>query len=520
MLHLLAGELALKQRDPARALEEYRKALALSNSPEVAKRTARVALYLGRDEVARDAVERWLALAPEAPEAHRYMGLLELRAGNVDAAAEQFRAVVAATEEPREAFDALVAMLRQEEDAGPVLEVVGQLVESFPEQPAAHLALAQLALAAGDHPLVLEATDRALALQPGWRDAYLLRAEAQRSRGDDAAALESLREALESAPQDHELRLHYARTLLDAGFPEQALAQFEQLVTARPGDVRARYAAGLLALEAGELERAREHFLQLVNLGERSDDAYYYLGRIAEAEQDLPGALRWYNRVEQGDYLERARLRVPVLLAEEGQLAEARAALAELRGAMPDLAVDTYLLEARILNQAGQPQQARAMVEQGLNEFPQHPDLLYQRALMAAAAGNVARAEADLRQVLEQNPDNVLALNALGYTLVDMTDRVQEGFELIQRAYEGSSEDPAIVDSMGWAHYRLGNLEQALEYLSRAYALHEDDEIGAHLGEVLWQLGRREEARALWREALQREPESAILRRTMERLMQ
>ncbi|KAB7623784.1 tetratricopeptide repeat protein [Alkalilimnicola sp. S0819] len=518
MLKLLAAEMALREQDAGAALGYYREAMALSNSPRVASRTAQLARYLGRDELVREAAERWRVWAPEDPQPLRLLGLLRLEAGAQAEALALLAEFVEGSGATAEAFEQLLADLRQSSAADRSLAVGEALAERFPDSPDAQLALGRLALWEQRYALVDEAAARALALRPDWRDAWFLRAEAQRRSGDEVAALETLDQALKSQPADYELRLQYARGLLGAGFSEQALAQFRRLLRQRPADARVLYAAGLLALETGEPEQARGYLLKLLELGEQTDAAQYFLGRLAESEGDLEGALRWYGRVQGGEYQARAQLRRPAVLAAEGNLAGARKMLAELRNAQPELAMQAWLGEVALLREAGARDEARAMLDQALERHPGEPDLLYSRALMAAEAGDVARAEEDLRAVLAGNPDNARALNALGYTLVDLTERVEEGFALIRRAYQGAPDDPAVIDSMGWAHYRMGELEQALDYLSRAYELYPDQEVGAHLGEVLWQLGRREEARAIWRAVLERDSASPAVRETMERL--
>jgi len=507
--HTLAAELAARQGDLNQALGSYLAAMRLSDDPALAERAARLALYLGDQQAAREAGSRWQALDPDAAEPYSVLALLDLRAGNRDGALAHLRQVLALDQqEPSNAFARVATLLLNEKNAG--LEVMQALVAEHAEQPAAHLALAELALQLKQPQLALEAARRAGELDRKSTDAALLQVQAllQLEQGDQAVRL--LEGILKRQPDNYEVRMLYARTLLSLQRAEGAFKQFQQLAKQRPNEAPALYAAALLAIELGENDKAREHLLQLVNLGQRADEAYFYLGRIAQSEGDAKGAMRWYRRVE-GDYQPEAQLRVALLLAAQGEIADARAKLQALRRDYPSLAGRTYLAEGEVLRGAGQLQQAYELYTAALAQSPDDWDLRYARALAAAEQGRVAEAEADFRALLAKRADSAQVLNALGYTLVDRTDRYQEGYELIAKAYELRPDDPAIIDSMGWAAYRLGRLEEARDFLAQAYEMAAEGEIAAHLAEVLWQLEERKRAREVLREALKKEPKNPLL---------
>lgn len=509
LFHALAAELAARQGDLAQALASYRSAMRLSDDPQLAERAARLGLYLNDQQAAREAGERWRALQPDEPEPYSVLALVELRDGNREAALAQLRRMIELDrQQPQESFARAAALLTSNREHG--LAVMRALAAAYPTEPAAQAALAELALQLKQPQVALEAAERAAALNQQASAPVLLQVQAllQLQRGDEAVAL--LERVLKRRPDDYEVRMLYARALLSLEREEGAFKQFEQLVRQRPDDAAALYAAALLAIELGENERAREHLLQLVNLGQRTDEAYFYLGRLAQADGDTKGALRWYRQVE-GDLRPDARLRVAMLLASVGDLRAARTELSSLRADYPELAARSYLAEGELLRAAGELEQAYALYTTALARWPDDWDLRYGRALVAAEQKRVTEAEQDLRILLRQRPDSPQALNALGYTLVDLTDRHQEGYALISKAYELRPDDPAIIDSMGWAAYRLGRLEEAREYLTQAYQLAAEGEIAAHLAEVLWQLDERQQAREILREALKREPKHPLL---------
>ncbi|NLO80055.1 MAG: tetratricopeptide repeat protein [Xanthomonadaceae bacterium] len=520
LFHVLRAELAGNQGDLQQSQEAYLEAARLSRDPRLAERAARLALYLHDLPAAREAAQRWLQLAPNAPAAHEMLALVLLRGGDADSALRHLRQALALAPAGAAAgFERLSQLLARETGASKALALaaVEALASEHPDEPQAYQTLAELALRFEQPETALAAAEQAQRLAPDWTAPALLSVQAHLRMGEGERAIPRLQELLDRQPSDYDLRLQYARALLELERLEGALRQFELLLQARPDQAQIRYVAALLALELGEHEKARENLLQLINSGQRSDDAYFYLGRLAQLEGDARGAMRWFRQV-QGQHRPEALLRLAVILGEQGQLAAARGQLQELRSQYPEQAARSYLLEAGLLREHERLEEAAALYSEALSAHPEDPDLRYGRALTYVLLGQIEAAEEDLRLLLAAYPDEPMYLNALGYTLVDMTERYQEGFELIQRAYELDPDIPAIIDSMGWALYRLQRLDEAREMLLQAYALDQDSEIAAHLIEVLWRLGERDEAQRILTEALQRKPDSRVLHDVRERL--
>jgi tetratricopeptide (TPR) repeat protein len=204
-------------------------------------------------------------------------------------------------------------------------------------------------------------------------------------------------------------------------------------------------------------------------------------------------------------------------MAKRGDLAAARKQLHSVRPTSEASAVRFFIADADLLREAGKLDEAMKVLDDALAQLPGDNDLLYARSLMAEKLGRIDQSEADLKQILASDPDNVQALNALGYTLADRTTRYKEALGYIQRALELSPDEPAILDSMGWVQYRLGNMEQAINFLRRAYKLDADPEVAAHLGEVLWVSGDRSAANQVWDKALKKDPKSKPLLDTVKR---
>ncbi len=348
--------------------------------------------------------------------------------------------------------------------------------------------------------------------------AVLLYAQTLQSQGKSAEALEHLSAALSRRPDDAGLRVAYGRLLVSAKRYDEAVGEFQRVVDRNPENGEARYALALLLLQTERLDEAEQQLRALATRNTRQTSARFYLGQVAETRGRLDEAISWYRQVEQGEHFVDAQVRLGVLLARQGRLEQAREQLQSVETANARDRVRLYLVEAELLTDAGRPQDALAVHNLALEEFPEDADLLYARAMVAERLDRLDLLEADLRAILSRDPSHVQALNALGYTLADRTDRYAEAYELIAKALAQRPDDYYILDSMGWVLYRLGRPAESIEYLRRAADRSDDAEVAAHLGEVLWVLGQQAEARQVWEAALQRDPGNKRVLEVMRRL--
>jgi tetratricopeptide (TPR) repeat protein len=274
----------------------------------------------------------------------------------------------------------------------------------------------------------------------------------------------------------------------------------------------------LINREIGDSQEAKTYLRQLLELGQRVDEAYYYLGRMAEDEGNLPAAVSSYAQVSEGREFLSANNRIGEILISAGELDQSRAWFEQQRQRHPRQREQLYGIEAELLRGAGELQASMGVLNRGLAELPDSDSLRYSRSLVGEQQDNLALMESDLRAILARDPNNATALNALGYSLANRTDRYAEAHDLIARALALQPNEPAILDSMGWVLYRQGRYEEALGYLQRAYAAFPDPEVAAHLGEVLWVTGDTEAAAAIWRGALSQDPGHEVLASTLRRL--
>jgi tetratricopeptide (TPR) repeat protein len=350
----------------------------------------------------------------------------------------------------------------------------------------------------------LDEVDRALALHPDWGRARLLQAQVMSKMGDSQAARDAIQQALKSDPGNVRLRLVYSQFLAKAGDKRGAERELEKILAKEPGNEDARFGLASTQMEAGHLDKAEQSLLRLSESSRWKMQSFFYLGLIEARRNHLPAALQWFDKVEDGPLAFDAQVNSVTAMINLGRLQDARRRLAQVRERFPNESLRLYLLEGELLTKNKDYAGAFDLLSQALEEMPGQTELLYTRALVAEQLNRIDVLESDLRAVLEKSPDDANALNALGFTLADRSERLDEAAKYLQRALELKPEDPAILDSYGWLRYRLKDYPTAVEYLRRAYNLVKDPEIGAHLGEALWESGEQKEARKIWLEALRK----------------
>ncbi|MGB1221769.1 MAG: tetratricopeptide repeat protein, partial [Alcanivoracaceae bacterium] len=319
-------------------------------------------------------------------------------------------------------------------------------------------------------------------------------------------------------PHARRVRVMRARLLMEADRREEAAEALRELSERYPEDRDLRFSLALYGLERGNTEPARAALSDLLAEGYRPNDVNLFLARAAEDAGDPHAAIDHYLAISGGDKMLQAQVQAGRLMFDVDQAGRAARHMERLRAEYPEKMPSLYAAEAEMLASHGQAPEALDILNEALVRLPDQADLLYARAMVAEKLDNLAQLEADLRRMLELKPDDPTAMNALGYTLADHGQRLDEARQLVEAAYAQRPEDPAIIDSMGWVHYRLGQLDTALTYLRQAWEAFPDHEVAAHYGEVLWQLGQRDEARRVWRDALVEFPGSEKIRETVERL--
>jgi len=516
--HVLAGEMAAQRGMKKAAARHYAAAAEYTSNAGLARRATRIGLMADSMPAAYKAAQQWARLEPGTVEAQQTAARLALIEGQAEVLLQYSRATVSNAESRREGYHLLAKTFSgKPQRAELALDTLQQLADADTDSAAAWHVLGLLALRYGREETAATASRRAVELAPTRDKVVLLRA-AVLVRQDRSSAAQQL---VEQLPGDAQQRSRYhltlARLLLDGNRPEAALDEFGHALELQPDNTNARYGLAMLALRQGQLERSATAFEHLYEADERTNEAAYYLGRINEQRQEYAVAQRWYQRVEGGDHEFAARIGLVRMRARRDDLAGARRQLHDMREQYPQKAEQIRGAEGRILFDAERFEQALAVYDEGLEHKPESTDLLYGRAIVYEKLERIDAALHDLNTILAAKPDDIHAMNALGYMMTNHGTDYEAALEYIEEALARAPNNPAIMDSMGWVQYHLGNLDKAQEYLERAYRLLPDPEVAAHLGEVLWQNGRHEEARRIWSESLVEHPDDELLKETMDR---
>ena len=515
--HALQAEFALQAGDLEAAATGFTAAAVDSHQIELIERAATVALY-AKDYAAADRVGlRWLQIDPASIGARRTLAWAALSRGRSEPA--DIRLAELASIGGLEAQRAIAQVLVAAENRQDAPASLRRLVDAGVLVPLTNgPGWSAVASNLGDYATAVRLAELETRAQPKSAEAWRRRAQVSLAAGDHPAARNALERALKLAPADFDLRLALAGVHADAERPDLA---DRVLAQAKPQDDRAL--AARLANVASKPDPKLLKRIERVLLDSRSTQVQsraFLLGQLYELREMPEEALAWYAKEPQGVAWHEAQLRRSVLTAQDlDDMQGARTLLIAMRQKVDDAdqRVDAYLLEAELLTPTDRGA-AGAVYDEAVARYPNDFRLRYARALFRIGDNDVAGLEQDLRSILKIDPENPQALNALGYTLADRTDRHQEALGYIERAIAIHPNDGAFVDSMGWVQYRMGNLDEALRYLRRAFELSQDGEVAAHLGEVLWAAKLHEEARTHWREALARWPDSVLLRDSVREL--
>jgi tetratricopeptide (TPR) repeat protein len=546
---LLIGELELRGGEAGTAYQVLLDAARRTKDEALFRRATEVALSARAGDQALAAAKAWRQAVPGSADALRYQIQILLALNRLNEAADPLRELIAsapAADRPG-MIAGLSRLLQRAPDRKQAAEVTEQVLAGWRDGADTRVPVRVVAgrawLAAGDAP-------RALALA---REAQALDADAP---GPALLALEMLPATTEAerivvehlarpkaAP---ELRLAYVRALTQAQRLTDAAAQLEIITRDQPTMPAPWLSLGALRLDLKqprEAEQALTRFLELVqnappaasrsSAGGNDDDdddadnaaddrgrtqAWLLLAQAAEQRNDLKAAEGWLGKVDNPQRAAEVQARRATLLARQGKIREARELIQRVPERRTEDARAKLLAEAQMLREVKRWKEATQVMASANQRFADDADLLYEQAMLEDKLERHDEMERLLRRVIALKPDHAHAHNALGYSLADRNLRLPEARKLIERALELTPGDPFITDSLGWVEYRMGNRDAAIKLLRLAYSARPDTEIAAHLGEVLWAAGQRDEARRVWQEARSRDASNEVLRDTLARL--
>ncbi|MDR0247892.1 MAG: tetratricopeptide repeat protein [Burkholderiales bacterium] len=539
---ILLADIALQRQEPVLAARMFLKLAQDIQSTWFAQRSVESALVARDNTLLNQALAMWQKLDPTSDrpqrlKTHAARAWQHPTGQTVDekemrARLEGLLKEAEANDSLGEAFLQLNAFFAKTPDKVAIFNTVRQLALPYLQQPEAHYAVALAALVVttdkaaeqqeGVLPKILQEglqeIDLALENAPQWDEAAKLKA-ALLEKAAPEKLLPWLQSSIQKTPDQKHLWPLLARAYVQQKQYPEAREWFLK-VWKDSGSDTALMAAGALSMQMEDRAAARE-LLEEIEKKEGSDKVNamrIMYARIAEDEKRPMEAIEWYRKVDGGEGLLGVQLHLALLLAQNGKRGEALTLLTELPAVTPEERVSVLQTRARILRDAEDWEAALKVLEKGAKAFPESVDLLLELGLVEEKRGNLKNAERHLRAALKLKPDEPYVQNALGYTLVDHKINIDEGAALIEKAHQAMPDDGAILDSMGWARFRQGKTEEAVRYLQQAWETQPDAEVASHWGEALWQLGRLEEARQVWRQGLKKVPRDTLIRKTMKRL--
>jgi len=513
--HILQAETALQRKEYLEAATEYRKAAQLSSSVELARKATRLGFSYRFNDEALLAARRWVKLDPESDEARAFLGQLYFRKDDLRNSRRQFeRLIKADPDDPGQRLLSLISYLSEERVPERADKLMRALAKPYKDSATAHYAVAVLALQAGDPQYAKERATRAMELDPSYVRPQLLFARALMFEGDTDKAIEYLAHLIGDSPNpDADARMELALMYMLTGRDDDALSQVNQVLLEQSGRVDALRLMAIINFRAERLDAAWDDFEDLLASGQYRVDALYYLARIADYREQYARAVHLYREVQSGTNTIFSQRRASALLAhrlddEEG----AFKLLDDFAEASPNNAVEVVALKAQLLISLDRFDEGLELYEKAITYRPDNQNLSLGRAELLLQVGRQDEAIAEYRAAVKRWPDSSMAMNALGYTLADRTDRYEEAENLIRKALAMNPKSPAIIDSLGWVLYKLGQHEDGLAELQRAYESMADAEVASHLVEVLAELERHDEALDLLESAEKLDPDSELLK--------
>ncbi len=510
----LVAEVAGQRGDAATSATIFYDLAKSTKDPGLAERAAKTAAYGNVPGLVIPAIKLWSELDPTSSEVQQAMTEMLIATNKLDDA-KPFLAKLLVKEETRAgSFLYLNNLLNKSTDKAGALRLVQSLAKPYPKLAEAQFAIAQSAWVARQDEVALQALNNAETLRPGWGLAALLKGQVLFEKSPQAA-ITFYQEFLKNNPGSNEVRLNMAKLLVQQKQYDAAKKEYPIIMQNTKGGANSAEITaviGLLSFQSNDYSAAENYFQQALTFGFKDQDQIHlYLAQLAEKQKQDDAAIAWYNKVQAGPHYLEAQLNLANIIARTQSVDKA----IEQLDAIDDLNTEQQIViiqtQASLLAKAKRDQDAFDLLNKAVQNLPNTPELVYDYALAAERLQKFEIMEAELRKTIAAKPDFAAAYNALGYSFADRNIKLDEAVTLIEKALTLSPNDHYMLDSLGWAHYRKGNLDKAINYLQQAYNINRDPEIAAHLGEVLWKKGKYDEAKKIWSDALAADPGNEVL---------
>ncbi|MFM0563820.1 tetratricopeptide repeat protein [Paraburkholderia sediminicola] len=524
VFQVLAAEVALQRDQPAPAYQTYLALARDTHDPRMAQRATEIALAAQSPSDALAAAQLWQQYAPNSERAAQLDASLLVLSGKPDDAAPILARELARVpaDNRGSAILALQLLLSRGPNRIGGLHVLQDLLKNDLNRPEAQLAIARQQLVSDDAPGARKSLEQALTLKPDYLPAALMLSQMGPEERKEGIA--SLEKYVQQNPKSHDARLALAQMYLASDRLDDAQKQFEIMHKNNATDLTPLMALALIKIQQKNFTDAQTYLTQYAQQAEKTPgadpgQAYIYLAQLSLEQKNEAAASDWLNKVSPASQqFVPAQITRAQLLAKQGKTEDARKLLANLQAPDPRDQALILRTDAAILFDAKRYPEAETRLQQATANFSDDPDLTYDYAMAAEKTGHYDVMEAQLRKLIQTQPDNPQAYNALGYSLADRNQRLPEADKLVEKASSLAPNDAFIMDSVGWVKYRMGDTSDAITLLRKAYDLQPNAEIGAHLGEVLWKTGAQDQARAAFRDARKLEPDNDTLVKTLQRL--
>ena len=507
----LLGEIAGQRGDPALACQLFLDLAEETQDPRLAERAAKVAAFANQPSVALRAATLWAKLAPSSIEAQQAASQMLVASGNLREAKPHIHQLLTKEETRANGFLFLNSLLANQKDKIEVLNAITEFAAPYPKLAESHFAISQAAWIANKPELATKELNIVSKLRPDWEPAAQMQGQILLKESPEKA-IDYFKSYLKKNPKANEVRLSYAKLLVNQKRFAEAKPEFVKLVDASKNNADINAVVGLLSLESNEYAMADKYFQQALNAGFKDpDQVNLYLGRSAEKQKLDAKALAYYDSIKGGDRYLEAKFSAANVISRTQSVDAAIKMLDEVNDLNPEQQMMVIQTEASLLSQAKRNQESFDLLQKASENNPSAIGIMYDYAMAAERMNKLDVMEAQLRKVIQLKPDYAAAYNALGYSFADRNIQLDEAKTLIETAVKLQPNDHYMLDSLGWVHYRLGNLALAVDYLKQAYQIQADPEIAAHLGEVLWKQGQEEEAKKVWANALKAFPDNDTL---------
>lgn len=519
--HVLVAEFAGRANDLPTAVEHYLTIAEQSQNVQLAKRATRVSLYANNLDAAEKAAILWKSIDDSDYEVHIILATIYLQANHPSKLAKAIKRMLTTTKNTENEmifYRLLPQLVETEQELKMIDEILTELAEDHKDSAIVKLTQAHLALYNAEYPKARSLIEPVILIKPELEEALLLKAKILHAQNEVEAAITWLDYALTVQPKSIGLQNLLAKMHLVNKDFEQAGIIYRGILMLRPTNQEALTAMMMIELELGNSENAAEYVEQYKRFLPNDPDLGFYEGYLAEKQERYSDALKHYANILEGKKHFAAQLQIAMVLAKLDKIMEARQHLLFVKPANVHENIQLTITEANVLSIGQMYQEAFDIVSGAVDKYGPNLDLIYARGVTAEKLDKLDIMEQDFKTILTERPMDADVLNALGYTLINQTNRYEEGLKYISKALHIAPNDPSVIDSMGWAYYLSGQLKKAVKYLTRAYSLSsQDSEIAAHLGQALWAAGEKIQAVKVWRSAHQNNPNNQYLNETIKK---